>query len=922
MATSVIGREAELVAVDRLLDSARRSLAALVLEGDAGIGKTTMWREGISRAADARYRVLSGRAAQSEARFSFTALGDLLAPVQPALFATLPDPQRRALDAALLRAESAGAAPNPRAIGTAIVSLLSQLAATSPLLLAIDDLQWLDIPSARALEFALRRLHAQPIAVLATVRLGERSNVDVLRSLAVDKRVTTQRVGPLSLGALYRIIEDELGHALPRPLLVRIERACGGNPFYALEIARALATAGTSATTPDLPIPDDLRELVSKRLRKLPRRTRDALLRVSALATPTIGSVAPADLAPAEEAGVVRVRDDGRIEFSHPLFASAVYAAASHERRQRLHAELAEIASDIEERARHLMYARSGKEVDDHVADVLHDAAEHALRRGAVEVAADLDEQSARRTSDRQSEVRWLRYLRSARHHLKAGDPGRSRALCEEVLRASAPSSVRAHALHILAESWAAERPEAAIPLLEQALACVGDDLAHAARLEMAVGTMLAAVFDLARLDRHLVSAVTLAEQAGDTALLAEAIALKANAGLLLGQGLDERALTRALALEDIDREVPFQMRASLNVAIAYQFSGRVDLAHPLLVKLREHLAARGDEADLAWVLCHLAATAWLAGNLTVAEREADEAERVAELNGVEIFRAFALMLRTMIRALRGNADGARADGAEGVALSDRIEWPVGSSQSRWGLGFLALSEGDPAAAVAILDPVIAQVEALAVYEWPIAMPLPDTIEALVATGEIERATRLTGALANCGRTFDRPWALATSGRCRALLLAAAGDIDAAVAATAQALIEHERLPMPFEFGRTLLVHGQLLRRGGERRAAREALQRALTIFEEIGAPLWAEKARTEIARIGVRRAPDELTEGEERVAKLAAQGLTNPDIAARLFMSRRTVEANLARAYAKLGIHSRAELGAVMAKRDDTGSA
>ena len=218
-------------------------------------------------------------------------------------------------------------------------------------------------------------------------------------------------------------------------------------------------------------------------------------------------------------------------------------------------------------------------------------------------------------------------------------------------------------------------------------------------------------------------------------------------------------------------------------------------------VKLRERLVARGDEADLAWVLCHLAVAAWLAGNLAVAEREADEAERVAALNGVEIFRAFALMLRTMIRALRGNTDGARADGAEGIALSDRIGWPVGSSQTRWGLGFLALSEGDPAAAVAILDPVIAQVEALAVYEWPIAMALPDAIEALVATGEIERATRLTGALANCGRTFDRPWALATSGRCRALLLAAAGDLDGAVAAAEQALVEHERLPMPFELG-------------------------------------------------------------------------------------------------------------------------
>src|SRR5262249_25652603 len=151
------------------------------------------------------------------------------------------------------------------------------------------------------------------------------------------------------------------------------------------------------------------------------------------------------------------------------------------------------------------------------------------------------------------------------------------------------------------------------------------------------------------------------------------------------------------------------------------------------------------------------------------------------------------------------------------------------------------------------------------VYEWPVAMALPDAIEALVATGELERATRLTDGLAACGRKFDRPWALATSGRCRALLAAAAGDLDSAAAAAEQALAEHERLPMPFERGRTMVVQGQLQRRRGARRAARETLQRALAIFAALDAPLWAEKARAEIARIGVRRASEELTEGEER---------------------------------------------------------
>jgi DNA-binding CsgD family transcriptional regulator len=237
-------------------------------------------------------------------------------------------------------------------------------------------------------------------------------------------------------------------------------------------------------------------------------------------------------------------------------------------------------------------------------------------------------------------------------------------------------------------------------------------------------------------------------------------------------------------------------------------------------------------------------------------------------------------------------------------------------SAARWALGFLAVSESDFDAAANALDPVVAVIEAVGVYEHPIALSLPDAVEAFVTTGEIERASRLTDALAAWGRAFDRPWALATAGRCRALLAAAGGDLDGAVAAAEGALAAHARLPMPLELGRTLLVHGQLQRRRRERRAARATLQRALAIFSDVGATLWAAKTAAELARIGVRRTPEDLTEGERRVAELAAQGLTNPQIAARLFMSRRTVEANLARAYGKLGIRSRAELGATMAKR------
>ena len=703
---------------------------------------------------------------------------------------------------------------------------------------------------------------------------------------------------------------------MPRPLLIRIEKAAGGNPFYALEIARALESDGNGAPGQALPIPDDLRQLVARRLGRLPRRTREALLRISALAQPTIALVDPSDLEPAEEAGVARVHDDGRIEFVHPLFAGAIYAAASHQRRRRLHGELAQITSDIEERARHLLLSNTGDATDAHLADVLHGAAEHALRRGAPEVAAELDEQSARRTPSQQIELRWQRCLRAARNHLKAGDPTRSRGLCQVVLAMEPTAPVRARALQLLAELSAVARTGDAIPLLEQALACAGKDAVHAAQLEIALGIMFLADLDLAHAHRHLVQAVALAERSSDAPLIAEAIAMKACAGVLCGHGLDDSVLERALALEDPDHEVGFQMRPSLCVALAYEYTGRIDLARRLFITLREQLIARGEESDLPQVLAQLAATSYLAGDLALAEQEANEAERLAALTGVELFRAFALGVRALVRSLRGNAGGARADGTEAFDISRRIGWPNGMDHARWALATIALADGDSEAALATLDPVVVQIETLGVYEWPNAMALPDAIEALIATGELERATRLTNALANTGHNFDRPWALATASRCRALLEAAAGRLDRAAAAADAAVIEHARLPMPLELGRTLLVQGQLLRRRGERRAARVTLNEALEIFGKLGTPHWAGRATAEIARIGVRRAPDQLTQGEERVAALAAQGLTNPEIAARLFISRRTVEANLARVYRKLDIGSRAELGATMAKR------
>jgi DNA-binding CsgD family transcriptional regulator len=229
-----------------------------------------------------------------------------------------------------------------------------------------------------------------------------------------------------------------------------------------------------------------------------------------------------------------------------------------------------------------------------------------------------------------------------------------------------------------------------------------------------------------------------------------------------------------------------------------------------------------------------------------------------------------------------------------------------------WALALVALAEGDPEGADAALAPFVPMFEAHGVPEPIACFFLPDAIEAMIATGQIERADRLLAMFEDSARRLDRGWALMAAGRCRALLLSARGDLDGASVAAGAAVAVGEGLELRLEYARTLLVAGQVERRRRRKRAAREYLARSLDLFEAAGARPWAGKARGELERVVLRRAEgDELTETERRVAELAASGLTNREVAARLFISPKMVEAHLAHAYRKLDIHSRAALGA-----------
>src|SRR4051794_9916847 len=377
---------------------------ALLLEGEAGIGKTTLWSQGLVSSAARRQRVLRCRPGERETQLAYAALGDLLSDVSDEALADLPAPQRRALEVALLRAEPEGEQSLQRAVGLGLLGVLRALADDAPTVLAIDDAQWLDRPSESALAFVARRVEDERLGFFC-VRRGHGTDVP----LELDRALPGARFGRLTLadldaGELELLLRTDLGAPLSRRTLERVRRAAGGNLFFALEIGRALAVRG-GALDPaeELPIPANLLELVRDRLELMPPGARAAAQVASALSRPTVRVVDAALAARGEPpaageavaAGVLE-RDGERLAFAHPLLATVAYQLLEPEERRVLHAGLAAVLSDPEEQAPHL--ALAADEPDEAVASALDEAARRAAARGAPDAAADLLEQARRLT--------------------------------------------------------------------------------------------------------------------------------------------------------------------------------------------------------------------------------------------------------------------------------------------------------------------------------------------------------------------------------------------------------------------------------------------------------------------------------------------------------------------------------------------
>jgi DNA-binding CsgD family transcriptional regulator len=889
--SSVVGREVEIAAVGAFLAAPGSESAGLLVVGEPGIGKTTVWRECVRLSHARGHSVLMARSTESEVTLAFAGLSDLLSSVPAEMFASLPPPQRAALDIALLRVE-APMPPGRRLLGTAFGSLLRELAANGDVLVAIDDVQWLDAPSAAVVEFAVRRLGAARVRVVLSMRNASGS---ALSNALPDERWTRLVLGPLSVAVLHRIFAERLRRSFPRPTLVRIAKASAGNPFYALEIARLLAERpGISP----LPVPSDVLALVRDRIGLLPAESRDALLRASAAARPEARLLDPAALAAGEEAGLIDVAADGQIVFSHPLYASAVYASAPLAQRRAAHRALAQVVGDPEERARHLALASPGP--DESVATVVEQAAVGARARGAPDTAVELTELALQLTPAGTIAVQ-RRRLELATCLELAGELERATALLEELSRTASDPDLLARALLRLSDLVYRRAGESeASAVARQAVAAARDPILRAhCQAALAVWS---ATIDVVAAAAAARDAVEVLEAAGaDAGIRSFALASLVRADLFAGNGFDASAARRARELE-LEPPVAVDDRIVFKLGQWLRYVDDFDGARLRLAEAERAADDEGDEPSLINILLNQVVLELWAGSWARAEQLSQRLATLGDQLGISHAPAD---WQAYLDACLGRLEAVR----EAAALAANRSEPIIDMLYLRALGIVELAARLPEEANLHLTRALGLIEQLGFREPAVWRIEGDAVEAAIAVGDLERAEELIGSFEQQAERSQIPWSLAVAGRCRGLILAARGDLQGAASALGEALVAHERCPMPIERARTLHALGRVRRRLKQKVLARNALEAALLTFDELGAVLWAERTREELGRVTTRKATETLTATEREIAVLAADGLTNQAIAERVYVSRKTVEANLARAYRKLGISSRAQL-------------
>jgi DNA-binding NarL/FixJ family response regulator len=911
----LVGREGEIDAGGRFLAAIQDGATALLIRGEAGIGKTVLWRHIADEARGLGSCVLVSRCVQTEMPLSFATLADLLEDVFDDIANELPPAQRSALEFALRRTEPGSDAPDALTVSRAVLGALRLRAASTPVVLAIDDVQWIDPASARVLSFAFRRLEGERVAVLVTRRgSGDaKEQRSLTAALAEGRRVERIDLGPLSIEALDRLVRTRLAVSLPHATLVHLHEASGGNPLFALEFARKLSDS-MPATTP--PMPASLRELVRDRLAAFPAPLRPLLELVATLGQPPLELLERAYKAPlkkpldaAVSAGALNVEDDGRVRFTHPLLASAVYTDAGSARRRALHRAAAGVATNIEERARHLALASAGP--DEQTAALLERAAEHAHGRGAPDAAAELAEWAQRRTPPEHEVERHRRVVLAATYLIESDDERGARRLLDPLLVGDVPEAVRAASLLAQARAEWNDRP-ALLESLRQALEYArGEPRLRCEALILYAwhGGHLSGDDFLAERMAH--EALALADQVQDRDLREQAAVLAVEIATFRAQPFAELPPEPLESPPPRIGRPPWGMTSRRAVqGRALMFRGRLREARAVLNEELERASQQGSEIRLATLHQNLSELELRAGNWDLARGYAEDGlaiMREASGNGEMIL----LLARGRVEAHQGRIDGALADLGAALARAESQLDVLNTIRARASLGFLYLSLSDHPRAWGLLEGLSELVERMGADE-PAATgaPLPNVVETLVALGRLDDAERIVRRLEQTAWALEHAWAIPAAQRCRGLLLLGRGELEEAIDALSSSQAGFELIGFPFDRARSLLALGSALRRAGRRKLAAEKLDEARSLFEQLGAALWLERAANELRRAAPRpRRDHELTVAETRVAELVATGATNKEVAAQLFTTVATVEAHLTRVYRKIGLRSRSEL-------------
>lgn len=896
----------------------------LVLVGEAGIGKTAIWRDGVANARRLGMRVLAAAAEGPDQELAFGLLRELLADVTEAELDLLPSLQRDALSAVLLRRR--GDAPAPRElVASAVHTLLTRMARMRPVLVAVDDLPWADDDSARVLGLALRRTSGSRVVLLATERLGPGDTAIDWAGLFAPLHCRRHVVGPMGSAELAEVLRVRLDDPRSLRALERIAEEADGNALLALELARTGGPDGGEG-----PTLDRVRRRVAERVETLPPDSA-GLLAVLAVAPGShlddvVAAVPEIEVgravAAAERAGLLAV-DGARLRFVHPVQRHAVLTTLAESDRRELHRRLVDVVADPVERAVHL--AQATLVPDEAVAATLSDAVVLASGRGAVAAAAALADRAVELTPAASRSATVGRMLLAAGEHWQDGDRPRCLALLDDAASLAATPDDRARVLVARSRLWDASFP----PDADLMAALTWPDLAPGTRASL----HLAATFLHLLVMQNQAAAATgaaglaIAEQHGTDPIVRRYLAGATGfATVFVGDDAGWRLMEEAAVQSGSDAVVmpDLQNDPRTFLAMARFHHDDLDGARQLLRQLAEEADMLGKDAALSIFRLMLAQVAVRMGDVATARghlglrrpssSEADEravptADADAPTDLMDLGDAFA-------RAFVAVATGDEVQAARAAEAAAGFP-PV---MSAWGLvalaapGQIALARMDARAADEVLAPLPAVEDT--VTDSPLVAMVHrirgDAAEAAVLVGDLDRAEGLVADLERLATTAGGRWAPVAASRARAALALARGDDDMVELAD-RAVRRAADHPDPYEVARSRLVAGVAHRAAGSRQAARDLLSAAQESFARLGNVAWQERATAELGRISGRRPHDAgaLTPTQESIADLAADGLTNREIAARLYLSPKTVENNLTAIYRALGVRSRTELAA-----------